>query len=198
MQNVLPLRSKFHAVFPLGDRARETHAPEEPVVEAVELTAVASDARQRVTISSVELGSLASLAVRAALLVALAGAAGVLMLWVFARSAGFVGRAESFMQSIGFRDFHISDVSVVVGLVLVVGGFALTAATMVVLAGAAYNVLARRGSGVRMRIDALDDAVSLEAPGVPATQHGEDRAEQTLPATPLSVAEMSPDPAPAA
>jgi hypothetical protein len=197
MQNVLPLRSKFHAVFPLGDRARETHASEEPVLEAVERTTVASDARRRVTISSVELGSLASLAVRAALLVALAGAAGVLMLWVFARSAGFVGRAESFMQSIGFRDFHISDVSVVVGLVLVVGGFALTAATMVVLAGAAYNVLARGGSGVRMRIDALDDALYLEAPRAPAT-HGEDRAEQAVPATPLSVAEMSPDPAPAA
>ena len=120
-----------------------------------------------VTIDGIDLGSLASIAVRCGVTVFAIAGLGVAALWLLASSAGVVARTESFMQSIGFRDFSISTTAVLIGLVLVAAGFALMVATFVVLAGGAYNLMAARGHGLCVRVGpvpATEEPVVLEAP----------------------------------
>lgn len=167
MQNVLPLRFKREV-----PRAAARHAPvlDDPTVPAVTplapveapVTVPTTTVRAVTRVDGVQLGSLASIAVRCALIVTFIGALAMLGLWVLATSSGTVDRTESFMRSIGFRDFTISGTDVLLGAILITVGVALTIATMAVIAGAAYNLLAARGHGLRIR-------VSLPTPGDPTT-----------------------------
>jgi hypothetical protein len=124
--------------------------PVAPVAVAAETRPATARAVTRV--DGVELGSLASIAVRCALVVTVVGALAIAGLWVLASSSGMVDRTESFMQSIGFRDFSISAGDVLLGATLITAGVALTIATAVVVAGGAYNLLAARGHGLRIRV----------------------------------------------
>jgi hypothetical protein len=164
MQNVLPLRLKREVprAVPRPRPVPDDVVPE-PVapadVQPVSLAPVAAEtrpasaiARAVTRVDGVELGSLASIAVRCALVVTVVGALAIAGLWVLASSSGTVDRTESFMQSIGFRDFSISAGDVLLGATLITAGAALTIATAVVVAGAAYNLLAARGHGLRIRV----------------------------------------------
>lgn len=152
MHNVLPMRSSRTADPEERLPAEAAGADPDPSTELV------------VEVDHVSLGPLTALAVRGALLLAASGALGVALLWQIADAGGLVERFESFMQSIGFRDFAIAPTQVLVGLFLVVTGVALLVAAVIVLAGAVYNVLARPRSGLRLRL--------VEAP-LPAVTHRE-------------------------
>jgi hypothetical protein len=77
---------------------------------------------------------------------------GVAAVWFLASLVGLVGQFEEFMQSIGFRDFQVLGPKVIFGGLL--AAFALVAflTVMTVLAGALYNVMARHGHMVRVRL----------------------------------------------
>jgi hypothetical protein len=140
------------------------------------------------------------LAARCALIVTGIGALGILLVWNLANASGQLGRFESFMRSIGFRHFHIASSQVLLGTVLLVAGVALTLATFVVLAGAAYNLLAASGGGLRLRIavdplgaDARVAAATGDATEPPAAHEIEPAFE--LPAVGRGYAGPVPEPA---
>lgn len=179
MQNVMPLRRKRGDV-PDTPALPEPVQPEEPRPEAGEPRVApdvvaadpSSDAETEITIArvdAVDVRTLMSLALNCTLVATLVAAIGATLLWIFATAIGVVGRAESFMESIGFRDFHVSALQVILGTVLVVGGIALVVATAAVVAGAAYNVFALHGHGLQVRVanlrpsevDALEAAPDL-------------------------------------
>lgn len=161
MHNVLPMRSSRTADPEDGLAPEAAGADTDPDPHDA---GVDPDPRTEllVEVDHVALGRLTALAVRGALLVAASGALGVVVLWQLADAGGLVERFESFMQSIGFRDFRIAPTQVLVGLFLVVTGVALMVAATIVLSGAVYNLLARPRSGLRLRL--------VEAP-LPAVSH---------------------------
>jgi len=149
----------------------------EPVVER-RADASPDASRSSVSVERVELGRLAWLALRVALIVTTIGALGILLLWTVADMSGAVRRFESFMRSIGFRHFHIAPDMVLIGLVMVIAGIALALATFVVLAGAVYNLLAASGGGIRLRVAATPHG-ALAAPQ-PATEPVIDAGTESL------------------
>lgn len=172
MQNVLPLRWRRTPGFAADPGTAHVRTEHERSVVSARLddgTIADEGAATRsatVTVAAVDLGSLASFAARCALVAAAAAGVATLALWIIAVASGVVGRAESFMESIGFRDFHISTAAVVLGTTIVVAGVAMCVATLVVVAGGAYNLLAHNGHGIRIRL-VDDDVVAADVPALP-------------------------------
>jgi hypothetical protein len=159
MQNALPLPwRREHTRVASSDPALDTLVTDErdDVAESTDHAAAATAARRTVVVRGVDLGSLASLAVRCALVVALSAALAIAGLWYLAASAGAVSNFESFMRSVGFRDFQMSSARIIAGSALLITGLALVIATVIIIAGAVYNLLALNGGGLRVRL-VLDD-----------------------------------------
>lgn len=163
MQNVLPLpwkrdSARFGAGAPVVETVvAEPEAPDVAPASIGASTRVALDAPRRMSVQAVELGPLASLAVRCAIVVGAVGAAAVTFLWIVAAALGLVGSAESFMQSVGFRNFTLSGTKIIAGASLAVTGCALGVAALIVVAGAVYNFLASNGGGLRLQVAAASD-----------------------------------------
>src|SRR4051794_7348260 len=98
MPNVLPFRrNRFQ------EPTADVRSPDPKVPEAR-----SSAVESRVLVERVHLGSLAWMALRVALIVLATGASGVLIIVALADTGGYVRQFESFMRSIGFRDFHVA------------------------------------------------------------------------------------------
>jgi hypothetical protein len=172
VQNVLPLRRKRFEEsiepvdsLPQAEAARAAEPAAEPEPSSVTST------KALVNVEHVDLGPLAWLAVRCALIVTAVGALGVFLVWTLLGASGQVGRFESFMRSIGFRHFHIAPDAVMLGLMMIVAGVTLTIAAFVVLAGAAYNLLAGSGSGIRLRVAPAPVAAAARHEVVAESEH---------------------------
>lgn len=179
MQNVLPLplrRRRGHEPIPASAPAPALSpalaAPAVPVAPvALDLPVpVVAQPSAVARVDGVELRPLASIALHCALAATIVAAFGATLLWMLVTATGVVQRTESFMESIGFRNFHVSAPQVIVGTVLVVAGLALVIATAVVVMGAAYNAFALNGHGLRVRVGAVDTTNEPVVAGAPTAQ----------------------------
>lgn len=91
---------------------------------------------------------------------------GAVVLGVVAGATGAAGSIESFVRELGFDGFRFASGPLLIGVALVILAFVVAVAGSVVVAGAVYNVIARSGGGIRVRVSLPlppTDAVVLDA-----------------------------------